>query len=292
MKLAVGPLLYYWSRDAITGFYADVCDSAADIVYLGEVVCSRRHNLRLDDWLALARDVAASGKEVVLSSQALIESESDLKTLRSLAANGDFAVEANEMGALRMLAGRAPFIAGPHLNVYNCETLAWLADLGAARFVMPVEMSGATLAELQSGRPASMQTEVFAYGRLPLAFSARCFTARHFNLQKDDCQFRCIEHPDGLALSTREDSAFLNLNGTQTQSALVYDLSAAVGELDGLGVDVVRVSPQSMHMPAIIGAFRQLCDRLPAAPLDALRPAAPCNGYWHGVPGVEYVHPR
>jgi collagenase-like PrtC family protease len=43
-----------------------------------------------------------------------------------------------------------------------------------------------------------METELFGYGRLPLAFSARCFTARHYNLQKDDCQFRCLDHPDGL----------------------------------------------------------------------------------------------
>jgi collagenase-like PrtC family protease len=46
-----------------------------------------------------------------------------------------------------------------------------------------------------------METEVFAYGRLPLAFSARCFTARHFNLQKDTCEFRCLEFADGMPCS-------------------------------------------------------------------------------------------
>ena len=51
MKLSLGPVLYYWTREALFDFYAGVADSAADIVYLGEVVCSRRHNLRLDDWL-------------------------------------------------------------------------------------------------------------------------------------------------------------------------------------------------------------------------------------------------
>jgi len=288
MKLSLGPVLYYWTREALTEFYAAVAGSGVDIVYLGEVVCSRRHNLRLDDWLGLARDLAASGKEVVLSSQALIESESELKALRRIAENGEFTVEANDMGTVRLLAGRAPFIAGPHLNIYNNETLAWFAELGATRFVLPLELSRDTLRELQSTRPNAMQTEVFAYGRMPLAFSARCFTARHHNLPKDDCQFRCLDDADGLALQTRDKAAFLTLNGLQTQSAQVYDLSGAIEELRSLGVDAVRVSPQSSNMMAIIDSFRERCAGRPGAPLEGLRVAPPCNGYWHGVPGMEY----
>ena len=289
MKLALGPVLYYWTREALLDFYAGIGASGVDIVYLGEVVCSRRHNLRTDDWLGLARDLHAAGKQVVLSSQALIESESDLKNLRRIAGNGEFTVEANEMGAVRLLSsGRIPFVAGPHLNIYNNETLTWMAELGALRFVLPLELSRNTLRELQASRPTGMQTEVFAYGRMPLAFSARCFTARHHNLPKDDCQFRCLDDADGLALQTREKSAFLTLNGIQTQSALVYDLSESLGELRELAVDVVRLSPQSRNMGAIIDSFRERCAGRPGAPLDDLRIAPPCNGYWHGVPGMEY----
>ncbi|HEY8886873.1 MAG TPA: U32 family peptidase, partial [Gallionella sp.] len=175
MKLALGPVLYYWQRDALFEFYERIEEAPVDIVYLGETVCSKRHNFRLEDWLEVAKKLAASGKQVVLSTQALIESESDLKTLRRLAENGIYTVEANDMAAVRLLSGQQ-FVAGPHINTYNPQTLALLAELGAQRWVIPVEMSRQMLTGMLAGKPQGMETEVFAYGRLPLAFSARCFT--------------------------------------------------------------------------------------------------------------------
>ena len=217
MKLALEPIPYYWPRETVFAFYRAVALSAVDVVYLGETVCSRRHELRLPDWLDLAHWLDAAGKEVVLSTQALIESESDLKALRRIAGNGRFLVEANDMGAVRLLEGKGPFVAGSHLNVYNPRTLALICALGARRWVAPIEMSRSALAGMMPSRPEGVETEVFVYGRLPLALSARCFTARRFNLQKDDCQFRCLDHPEGLPLRTREGQPFLVLNGIQTQ---------------------------------------------------------------------------
>ena len=289
MKLSLGPLLYYWSREDTLAFYEQVAGWAVDVVYLGETVCSRRHLLRLSDWLELGEKLTAAGKQVVLSTQTLIESESDLKALRKLVADGRFLVEANEWGAVRLLAEKAvAFVAGPTLNAYNPDTLALLGELGAMRWVPPVEMSREMLAAMP--RVGAMETELFAYGRLPLAFSARCFTARHYNLQKDDCQFRCLDHPDGLTMRTREGEDFLTINGIQTQSAKVMSLAHRIDALRAARVDVLRLSPQSRQMGRVVEVFRALLDG-GAAPeqLDKLMPGQPCDGYWLGEAGMAYT---
>lgn len=293
MKIALGPLQYYWPRATVFAFYEAMAAAPVDIVYLGETVCSRRHELRLPDWLALAERLAEAGKEVVLSTQVLIESAPDLNALRRIAGNGRWRVEANDMGAVHRVDGR-PFVAGPHLNLYNAATLALLARAGATRWVMPLEMSGSALAALTPELPPGLETEVFVYGRLPLAFSARCFTARHRNLPKDDCRFSCIEHPDGLVLNTQEGRPFLVLNGIQTQSAKVYNLVDALPALRAMGVGVARLSPQSQHMAQIVGIARDvlagaLSGHRARERLERLMPGAPCNGFWHGRPGLEDV---
>ena len=290
MNLSLGPLLYYWSREDTLAFYAEAANWPVARVYLGESVCSRRHLLRLPDWLALAEQLAAAGKEVVLSSLTLIESESDLKMLRRIVGDGRFSVEANEWGAVRLLAeAGVPFVAGPTLNVYNPETLDVLAGLGAQRCLPPVEMSRLTLTSMLAGAPAGMETEVFAYGRLPLAYSARCFTARHYNLPKDDCQFRCLDNPDGLALATREGESFLTLNGIQTQSAGVYNLIGELDSLRELDIASLRLSPQSRHMGRVAAAFQAALEGESGAAnaLAAIMPGPAVDGYWHGHAGLE-----
>ncbi len=293
MKLALGPLLYFWSRDDVLNFYRAARDWPVDIVYLGEVVCSKRRGVRLEDWLTIAEELSAAGKEVVLSSLALIEAESELLTLRRMVDNGRFMVEANDMGAVRLAENKVPFVAGPHLNAYNCATLGLLHELGAKRWVMPVELSRETLQAVQACRPVGLETEVFAFGRMPLAFSARCFTARHYNLPKDDCQLRCADFSEGLVLNSQDNRPFLTINGIQTQSAASCNLIGVLPELKQLGVEVVRLSPQSRQMEQIVGAFRAVIDgtQSPQAGSEAvarLAQGGPCNGYWFGDAGLAW----
>ncbi len=294
MKLSLGPLLYYWSRTSVLGFYADVAEMPVDVVYLGEAVCSRRHELRLDDWLEIARMLREAGKEVVLSTQVLLESTSDVSAMQKVVRNEAFLIEANDMGAVHVAAGQRPFVAGPHLNLFNSDALDWMHGLGACRWVVPLEMDQQNLARVLAHRPPCLETEIFAYGRLPLAFSARCFTARHYNTPKDDCGFRCLEHPDGQLLTSREAEPFLVLNGIQTQSARVYNLLEDIPAIRALGIELLRLSPQSQHMDTIVSAFDHARRQGAAEPgtVQRLRPdmpEAPCNGYWHGKPGMDWV---
>ncbi len=294
MQLTLGPLLYYWPRATIFEFYQQMAETPLDVVYLGETVCSRRHELRLADWIDIARMLRDAGKQPVLSTQVLVESGSDASTVRRIVESDEFLVEANDMGAVQMVAGKQPFVAGPHLNLYNPPALQWMADLGAVRWVPPLEMSHTELEAVLQQRPKDLQTEVFALGRMPLAFSARCFTARHRNLPKDDCQFSCMDYPDGLLLQTRESEAFLTINGIQTQSARVCNLVQELPALRAMGVELLRLSPQSQHMADLVQLWRDALDgRLtPEAAHAHMQPLLPdqaCNGYWHGRSGMEQV---
>lgn len=148
-------------------------------------------------------------------------------------------------------------------------------------------MDRAGLAALRAEQPAGLECETLVWGRMPLAFSSRCFTARHFDLKKDECDFRCVEFPDGLALRTRESKDFLAINGIQTQSGHCLDLLDKAAELAAMGVAVLRVSP---HSEATFAALESLAARRAgqAASAEVLPPPGieRCNGYWYGKPGI------
>ncbi|OPA88589.1 U32 family peptidase [Pseudomonas fluorescens] len=290
MKLSLGPVLFYWDKQHLGRFYADMADLPLDVIYLGETVCAKRRALSLDQWLGLGRELqAGSQAQIVLSSLTLIEAASELSSLRRLCDNGELLVEANDMGAVQMLIERKlPFVGGPALNLYNGHALVQLLDAGMQRWVPPVECSQALIVDVlqqvgELGR-ALPEVEIFAYGHLPLAYSARCFTARAENRPKDDCQFCCLNYPDGMVLTSQEGQALFTLNGIQTMSADVTNLLADYPALVNGGADLLRLSPRAEGMVEVVRAFDRV--RQGATPplfVDG------CNGYWHGQAGMLRV---
>jgi collagenase-like PrtC family protease len=291
LQLTLGPLLFFWPRDTVLAFYREAASWPVDSIYLGEVVCGRRQQLRSQDWIDLASELTAAGKHCTLSCQALIESESDLKRLQKLIDQGELAIEANDMGAAKLAHDKKlPFVAGPHMNIYNAETLALYQRLGATRWVPPVEMNRDILREIIA-QGVNIETEVFAWGRLPLAFSSRCFTARHYNLKKDSCEFRCMEHADGLTLRTQDDQKFLTINGIQTMSASYQSLLPHLAEIAETGASAVRISPQSAHTGTIVQAFADTIAGKPCDDSHLPTPGLatddkPVDGYWRGLAGI------
>jgi collagenase-like PrtC family protease len=97
-----------------------------------------------------------------------------------------------------------------------------------------------------------------------------------------------------MLLATREGQPFLTLNGIQTQSAQTYNLVRELDELAQVGVDVLRISPQSADTFTIVELFRHCLDQTltpdaAARRMEDLMPIAACNGYWHGQPGLAQV---
>jgi len=282
VKVSIGPLLYYWPKAQLQQFYQQVADSAASLIYLGETVCSKRREFSFADYLQTAQLLREAGKQVVLSGLTLLESQADLRALQQLTQQGQFMVEANDVGTVHYLASQnLPFTGGAALSLYNEQSVLKLWQLGMRRWVVPVEMSRDWLQTLLA-QPLltsirqQLEIEVFAYGHLPLAWSGRCFTARSENRHKDDCQLCCIKYPAGRLSTSQEGQPLFVLNGIQTQSGAKYNLQNDLPSMQGL-VHYVRLSPDPQDFFSKISQFSQ-------GEAAALLPNE-VNGYWHRLAG-------
>ncbi|WP_259782419.1 ubiquinone anaerobic biosynthesis protein UbiV [Aestuariispira ectoiniformans] len=257
-KLTMGPVLFNWKPETWRDFYFRVADEApVDTVYIGEVVCSKRQPFFEPVFPEVLERLLSSGKEVVLSTMALIMNKREMQSVRDIAGMDDMLVEANDVSGAALLAGR-PHVIGPFVNIYNEGTVAYFADKGAKRFALPVELPLASIGKLAEATDAEM--EVQAFGRLPLAVSARCYHARHHGLHKDGCQFVCDKSPDGMDLDTLDGEAFLAVNGIQTMSYTYANLIGDLDSLAGAGVSHFRLSPHSCDMVAVAQTFRDYMD--------------------------------
>jgi collagenase-like PrtC family protease len=291
--LTLGPLLHNWPADQRRDFYFRIADEApVDTVCLGEVVCAKRapfFDPHLDE---VAERLIRGGKEVVFSTLALVTGARDMTFVADAAARRGL-IEANDLAAVELLRGK-PHHVGPFVNVYSEDTARLLARLGATRICLPVELPATAVGAIAAATAA--ECEVVAFGRVPLAMSARCFHARSRDRHKINCRFVCGEDADGLPVETAEGERFLAIAGCHILSHAYVNLANEVATLRAAGVKRFRLLPQAIDMVAVADVFRRRLDgRIGGAEASAaLRPlVAPeiafVNGFVHGRAGEDYV---
>lgn len=297
MQLTLGPVLYHWPAEQLVDFYACIADEASvDRVVIGEVVCSKRRPFYQSHLPDIADRLARGGKEVIFASLALITMRHERKIEADLADSG-LDLEVNDLAMLAFLDRESPFSVGPLVNVYNEGTLSFLAGQGATRICLPPELPLASAEVLaRAGERLGVPVEVWAFGRIPLAISARCYHARLAGRTKDSCQFACGDDPDGLAVDTLEGDPFLAVNGVQTLSESYANLIGDIPMLRQAGVTDLRLSPHSSDMVAVAELFRgvaegEVCPDEGVARLTALMPGNRfCNGFLLSNFGADWSH--
>ncbi len=260
MELTVGPNQFFWKPEQFSALYDDLAHAPIDRVVLGELVCSKRLPFYQDFIPAAISTLLEAGKQVAVTSLALVTLKRERKLTADLVAMG-VEIEVNDLTMLAYLPENTGFSVGPLVNVYNESTLAWLANRGANRICLPPELPLDSVATLSAaGRTLGVEIEVWGYGRVPLAISGRCYHARLLGRSKDNCQFACEDDPDGLEVRTLEDQPFLAMNGVQTLSDNYACVAFQVEDLVQAGVSALRLSPQSQHFAQLCSLFRARCD--------------------------------
>lgn len=299
MRLTLGPLLFNWPARQWAKFYAQIADEApVDRVVLGEVVCSKRQPFHEALIPEAVERLQAAGKEVILATLGLVTLKRECRALAELAASG-MPIEVNDLTALRHLPEGSLFGVGPLVNVYNEGTLGFLAARGARHVCLPPELPLASVKTLaDAGQRLGVGVEVWGFGRVPLAISARCYHARLAGLAKDTCQFVCDRDPDGLAVETLDGQQFLAINGVQTLSETFCNLAGDLGKLAEAEVSALRLSPHTGDMVRVAHIFHKAIDGHIDADeaLAAMTAAMPerrfSNGFPFGVSGAEWTHAR
>ena len=290
MDLTIGPIAFFWTAGQVAEFYRAVAQGPASRVVIGEWVCSKRLPFWQPEIPTAVNCLLAAGKEVALSTLALITLKRERRQTEDLLDTG-LPVEIADLSALHHLPEGAPFWVGPTVNVYNEGTLDWLARRGATRICLPPELPLASVAKLAAaGRAAGVAVEVWGHGRAPLAISGRCYHARLHDRAKDSCQFVCAEDPDGRTLETLDGRRFLTVNGVQTLGHAHTTVAGQIAALEAAGVSSIRLSPQTGDFTALTGFYADLLASPRPDAQEALRRLMPgaelAQGFLDGRAGV------
>ena len=299
-KLVLGPVLYNWDNSKLGEFYEAVANEPCiDTVCVGEVICAKRPKHDFGQWQEIIELLLNHNKQVRYSSLGVITNAHETRMLKKACQSQwvehpNFAVEANDITALPLLEPDTRFTVGQLFNCYNEASLQFLTRQGASAVTLPVELSLQQLNAMVKATDIDLGVQVF--GRMPLALSVRCYQARAYGLQKQNCNIICENDLDGLAVDTLDGDAVFAVNGLQTLSYAYCNLINDIGRLQEAGIREFRVSPQyDVDTLAVCRLFAGVINGSHAADAahreleQLLQAQRQSNGYLHGKPGMERI---
>ncbi|RQH06954.1 hypothetical protein [Paraburkholderia dinghuensis] len=226
MKISIGAIAGNWTRSATMAFYDAVALSSVDIVYIGTTIHSALGGLQKRDCLAVARELIAGGKEVVLSVRAAAD-EWAAEGSHAWIADCTLPVEVSDTRTLQMLAGKVPLVIGSGVQCKDLTTLTQLVALGAKRWVTPAICRGEVVKVLTFAADAACEIE------------QPVLSPRHYSrwaCRVDDCPYEGWPI-HGLPGCDREASL------ESPDPDWVHDLKM----LRTAGVSIMRVTPRTVR---------------------------------------------
>ncbi len=255
MQISLSQIPFNWTEKTVIAFYQEIADLPLDTIYIGNTVCSKREaTVSTKQWLTIAEQLQTKGKQVIFSTLGMIETDAELNQLAKICTETPFMLEANDISSVNILSrAEKEFACGPGLNIYNHNTLDFLQKQGLVRWTPPVELSIEAIGDIKSAaKGTNFEVELFAFGYLPLAISARCYSARQEGLDKEHCDNICNKTPYGYCVDTTDGKDFLRINGTQTMSAAIHNALNGWKVAESAGIDSLRISPANADMKSVI----------------------------------------
>ena len=290
MELTLGPALFNWKKEEFLRFYQSVADSPVDTVYIGEVICTKRRGLSVRDIEEIADALSKKGKKVILSTPAIVAGREELDYIEAILAL-PYPVEANDMSVLNLAEGKE-VVAGPHIEVYNHVAVEFLMCCGVKRITFPVELPAETVRDCIE--KTSIFGEIVAHGKLPLAFSWRCYTLRAEGLKRKDCRNQCSQWPEGMEIKTLNGERVFNINGTSILSAKPLSLVELICQIRAMGIKALRIYPHHSHTPHTLRIYKDAIEGnlSPEEAMAELRDLYGgeefVNGWFFGGAGKDY----
>ncbi len=291
MQISLSQIPFNWNLKTVTEFYREMASLPLDTIYIGNTVCSKRETtISTKQWLQIAEKLQATDKKVIFSTLGLIETTAELSQLTNICADTPFLIEANDIGTVNILNHHnKEFACGPGINIYNHNTAKILQDKGMVRWTPPIEISINAIAEIKSASENLNATiDLYAFGYLPLAISARCYSARVEELDKEHCDNICTKKPYGHMVDTTDGRDFLRINGTQTMSGAIHNSLNAWKLAESTGIDSLRISPANADIKQVIEqTHKMLKGEMPAVEIDLDPRERFCQGFAFDGAGIE-----